>query len=415
MKVLGISDGCNLYTGFGTQTFLVLRGLQAKGIEVEQLGWWVKDEIVHRGIKICGLGEYGDLDRVIYHCNRFKPDIIFGLGDLHMIEYMFKAPEEIKKRWIHWLPIDAEPYPHMMHDALAAVPNLVLMADFAKKMSSKFLPNAYMIPHGLDPNTFKPLPDRVNLRKKNKVDDSFVVILVAKNQWRKYLDLAVESFARFSRGKDDVKFIMHTQIMALPKLRGWYIPHLVKMNTDAFDPELPRKLQVSSAQIHERLLNAVYNVADAYFLTSAGEGFGIPTVEAQMAGLPIIVPDFTTGREFVLPDGKEENRTGELVKIATRTVQSDAGVYRSLIDTEDAASKLEKLYRSWKSDKLLIRRYAENSRRTSINKYNFETVITQWYNIITDTHRKIGEGYKTQELIDTATYDVDKPIILEEI
>jgi len=422
MKVLGISDSCNLYTGFGTQALMVMNGFQTKGVEVEQLGWWSKDEIVHKGIKIFGLMEgengYGTLDKIIYHCNRFKPDIIFSLGDLHMIEPMFKAPDEIKKRWVHWLPIDAEPYPFMMHEALAAVPNLVLMADFAKKMSEKFLPNAHMIPHGLDFNVFKPLPNRVALRTKNKVEGEFVVVMVAKNQWRKCLDLAVEAFARFSRGKNDVRFIMHTQIMSPAKLRGWYIPHLVKLNTDDYDPELPRKIQVSSSQIHEKMLNSVYNVADVFFLTSAGEGFGIPSIEAQMAGVPIVIPDFTTGREFVLPDGKEENRTGELIKIATNMIQSDAGVKRALIDTQDAADKLEKMYRSWKSDKTLIRRYGENARRTSILKYDYNVVITQWYNLIIDIHRGIGGvngDYQAQAMADTAVGDIDKPVVLEEI
>ena len=52
MKVLGISDSCDLYTGFGTQTLVVLKGLLQKGIEVEQLGWFKQETIMHQGIPI---------------------------------------------------------------------------------------------------------------------------------------------------------------------------------------------------------------------------------------------------------------------------------------------------------------------------------------------------------------------------
>jgi len=418
MKVLAISDSCNLYTGFGTQTFITMQGLKKRGLEIEQLGWFQSQHIVHAGIQIHPMGEYGDLNLVIDHCNRFKPDIIWSLGDLHMIEYMLSAPEELKKRWTHWLPIDAEPYPILMHKALEQVPNLVLMSDFALKMCKPHLPNAKMVPHGLDTNVFRPVPQARDVRVKNKVDDKFVVLMVAKNQWRKCLDLAVESFARFSKGKNDVLFLMHTQIMSVPKLRGWLLPHLWQLNAQDHDPDLisGKKIQLSGEQIHESKLNFLYNLADVFFLSSAGEGFGIPGIEAQMAGLPVVLPDFTTGREFVLPDGKEENRTGELINIAINQIQPDAGVKRALISPQDAADKLDKLYRSWKSDKALIKRYSENARRTSIQKYNFDVVINKWYDIINNLYKEVGHGtYAEQQVVETAEFDINMPLILEEI
>ena len=417
MKVLGISDGCDLYTGFGTQSLIVLKGFLERGIEVEQLGWFKHETIIHRGIKIHPVVEYGDLDKVIHHCNRFKPDIIWSLGDLHMVQYLLGAPEEIRKRWIHWLPVDAEPFPYMMKPALESVPNLVLMSEFAHEMCKPHLSNlvAY-IPHGLDPNVFKPIQNRDLARKKYQVADKFMVLLVAKNQWRKNLDLAVEAFARFAKGKKDVLLVLHTQPSAVPKLRGWFISNLIKMNADDYDSDLRSKIKISFKQMPESQLNLEYNLSNLFFLTSAGEGFGIPSIEAQMAGIPILVPDFTTGKEFVLPDGKEENRTGDLIRIATYQIQGDAGVKRALIDTKDAATKLETFYRSWKMDKTLLLRYGENGRRNSIKKYHYQNVIDLWHKAIVDLYSRIkNEPYKLQTYTETASFDVSKPIQLEEI
>ena len=414
MRVLGISDAVDLPTGFGTQSLLVLEGFLKKGVEVEQLGWFKNESVVHHGIKIHPMGEYGDLDKVLYHCNRFKPDIIWSLGDLHMIAYMLQAPEELRKRWMHWLPIDAEPYPYMMHESMEAVPNLVLMAEFAANMCKKHLPNAIMIPHGLDPSIFKPLQNRHQMRVKNQVSDKFVVLTVARNQWRKNLDLSVEAFARFSKNKSDVMFVMHTQLAAPPKLRGWYLHNLVQINKDDWDSELPNKIKLSVKTYHETQMNAQYNIADAFLLTSSGEGFGVPTIEAQMAGIPVIVPNNTTGPEFTVPDGIEENRTGECINIAVNMVQGDCGVKRAMIDPQDAANKLEKFYQCWKRDKIMLSRYSENGRRNAVAKYHFQVVIDKWYNAVSDLNAK-NAPYEAQGYTDTATFDPDKPLGLEEI
>jgi len=46
-------------------------------------------------------------------------------------------------------------------------------------------------------------------------------------------------------------------------------------------------------------MNHLYNAADVFMLLSRGEGFGLPIVEAQSAGLPAIVTDFSASAELV--------------------------------------------------------------------------------------------------------------------
>ncbi|KKL28126.1 hypothetical protein LCGC14_2378290, partial [marine sediment metagenome] len=45
-------------------------------------------------------------------------------------------------------------------------------------------------------------------------------------------------------------------------------------------------------------LRDLYNAADIFLSPSRGEGFGIPVVEAQMCGCPVIVTDFTAQSEL---------------------------------------------------------------------------------------------------------------------
>ena len=43
----------------------------------------------------------------------------------------------------------------------------------------------------------------------------------------------------------------------------------------------------------------LYNCMDVFVLPTAGEGFGIPTVEAMACGVPICVTNYTTGYELI--------------------------------------------------------------------------------------------------------------------
>jgi glycosyltransferase involved in cell wall biosynthesis len=46
-------------------------------------------------------------------------------------------------------------------------------------------------------------------------------------------------------------------------------------------------------------LAGIYSSMDVLLATSYGEGFGIPTVEAQACGVPVIVSDFAASPELV--------------------------------------------------------------------------------------------------------------------
>jgi hypothetical protein len=45
-------------------------------------------------------------------------------------------------------------------------------------------------------------------------------------------------------------------------------------------------------------MNMLYNAADVFLLPSAGEGFGIPAIEAQSSGCPVILADFSAQTEL---------------------------------------------------------------------------------------------------------------------
>jgi len=54
-----------------------------------------------------------------------------------------------------------------------------------------------------------------------------------------------------------------------------------------------------TGQLPQDYLRAVYQASDAYLNPSFGEGFGIPTIEAQACGCPVLVTKATASPELV--------------------------------------------------------------------------------------------------------------------
>jgi glycosyltransferase involved in cell wall biosynthesis len=52
---------------------------------------------------------------------------------------------------------------------------------------------------------------------------------------------------------------------------------------------------------------AIYSQMDVLLATSYGEGFGVPTIEAQACGVSVIVSDFAASAELCADDGWKIN------------------------------------------------------------------------------------------------------------
>jgi glycosyltransferase involved in cell wall biosynthesis len=58
----------------------------------------------------------------------------------------------------------------------------------------------------------------------------------------------------------------------------------------------------------DHYMNAMYNALDVHALASMGEGFGIPIVEAQACGCPVIVGDWTANSELCFSGWKVDRK-----------------------------------------------------------------------------------------------------------
>ena len=87
---------------------------------------------------------------------------------------------------------------------------------------------------------------------------------------------------------------------------GWKFPTFAEAYglKDYLLPPLMGVLDAGEAPDDEGMVN-IYNCMDLFVLPTAGEGFGIPTIEAMACGVPVAVTNYTTAWEIIKEDDPE--------------------------------------------------------------------------------------------------------------
>ncbi len=204
------------------------------------------------------------------------------------------------------VPYDGEPSIPSWRQQLDNVDFGVAMSRYGQiGLKKDFDFDTTYIPHGVDTNLFKPrLKPKYGSMDK---PDVFMVGCVARNQHRKNIPRLIKGYAQFVKENnltpDDTKLILH---MDWNDAMGWKFPDFADYYgiADYLMPPLMGVLDHGQAATEEEMAQ-MFSCMDVFVLPTAGEGFGIPTVEAMCSGVPICVTNYTTGYELVKCDDPE--------------------------------------------------------------------------------------------------------------
>jgi glycosyltransferase involved in cell wall biosynthesis len=241
-----------------------------------------------------------------------------------------------------WLPIDHTPTPDAV---LKGIQGAHMPLTYSKwghaQLAAEGVPNHY-IPHGVETGVFKVLDDRETVRRFKRdltgVDDAFLCVMVAANKGfpdRKWFQGQLEVFRDFAKDKPEARLYIHS----LPT------QHHGGINFEEFAKRLNLhgKLIFPNPYLYRlgyppEYLAMVYNAADVLLSCSMSEGFGIPIVEAQAAGTPVLVTNFSAMPELV--------RWGHVVDVADY-VLTPMMSYQAWPSKRDMLDKLTRLYEAW--------------------------------------------------------------------
>lgn len=165
----------------------------------------------------------------------------------------------------------------------------------AMQMRSRGL-DPLLLFHGVDTGTFRPPKDRKKTRQGKGLDHMFVAGINAMNheRARKNFNEAFGAFAAFHAEHPASMLALHTMAI-LPE--GLHLPNLAR--EWGIDKAIlwSDQYQLATGTADWSALADWYGGLDV-LLSLGNEGFGLPVVEAQACGTPVIVGDWGPGPEL---------------------------------------------------------------------------------------------------------------------
>jgi len=139
-----------------------------------------------------------------------------------------------------------------------------------------------------------------------------VVGMVAMNKGtpsRKAFPQNLEAFANFHKRHPDTGLYLHTEKNERGEMGGVNLPELCNVLGIADCVQYCDQYAKLMGFPPEYMVNA-YNAMDVLLAPSMGEGFGIPILEAQACGTPVIVGDWTSMGELCFSGWKIPQKGG---------------------------------------------------------------------------------------------------------
>lgn len=341
------------------------------------------DKLVMDGVKyypkiIVGGDGFGG-QALLMHGRDFKADILMTLQDVWVIDSDLLRQLQ---GWIPIVPIDHDPAPPIVLEKLQYAYRIISYSEFGhRELERNGLASTY-IQHTVNTDLFRPT-DQAEARKSIGLPtEPFVFGMVAANKDnppRKSFQEAMDAFKMFNLVHPNSKLYFHVlvdqpggfQIREYSRFIG-IADHVVFI-----DP------YVMQFKIGRKEMPNIYNSMDCLLMPSTNEGFGVPAIEAQACGVPVITTDFTSMSELVKP-----GETGYHCKVRYKRF-TGLGSYAGHPDVQSLYDCMEAVYQQL--SKPAAKKKMKKSCRTFIyNNYNTKKIYNlKWKPLISKLESEI--------------------------
>lgn len=391
MRILWHSSNPETRTGYARVTKEIARRLRAAGHFVrcgckhEETKWSVTSD----GLEIF---EATDVFLVNQMLDQENFDYIITLWDIWILEGKRQFP---KDKWIAYVPVNTEELPQCYANVLANTSMLLAQTRAGQRTMKAAGFDSIYVPHGIDCNVFKP-DEAVRLKQRSELgwtDDNFVIGTVGLNygdDTKGYIPLLL-AFREFHADHPEARLFLGTLAnergVVSSSINYWEVVRKLGLKDVV---AWPNQSDYFLGRMTDDDLRAWYNAMDVFILPSKGESFGLPIVEAQACGTPIIVPNMTSGPELC--------KSGWLIEIdkLDDATWTPSMVWRYYPRPSRIIAILKEAYESWCAWKLYPENKSRNLNWEVIKKYySWENVWqTHWLPIIAEMERRLKEGKK---------------------
>lgn len=195
----------------------------------------------------------------------------------------------------------------------------IAMSPFGVRQMNALDIECEYVPHAIDSKRYAPGADKSDgdIRDKLGIDqDTWLVGMVAANKadsgmHRKAFYENLLAFAMFKQDHPDAKIYIHSDVHG--SAGGWNLTDIfAKVGLQQDDVVMPNQVIYRWGHTQDEMA-ALFATFDVYLGTSYGEGFGIGTIESQMAGTPAIVSNFAASPDLIAPEHRMSVNDGGLL------------------------------------------------------------------------------------------------------
>ena len=158
-----------------------------------------------------------------------------------------------------------------------------------------------VIPNGVDVSRFHKLEKQTDehLRQLNLLNAAPLLLLPVRITPRKNIELALRLCASLRQDFPETRLVVTGPLGPHNPANIKYFAGLTALRKElGLDHAVCFLAELTTEYIRDEVIFDFYHLADALFLPSREEGFGIPVLEAAIAGLPIFCSDIPTLRSL---------------------------------------------------------------------------------------------------------------------
>jgi len=303
-------------------------------------------------------------DAMLLHSREFNSDVTFTFQDIWPVDATNLFTMAAERKWIPYVPIDWFPVPKNVVERLKKAYRIVTYSKAGHEELKRVGLQSTLILEAVDTKRFKPV-DKAEVRKElNIPEDIFLFGMIAANKDdppRKCFQQVLDAFKRFLEKHPKSGLYIHTM---LEQKGGFnikiYAQHLGIMDKIFFPQPYDYLYKIS----HDALARAM-GAFDCLLSPSSGEGFGLPIVESQACGVPVIVNNWSSMPELIIP-----GKTGLICDTGYK-IWAPIHSYKAPPDVDSLYEKMEEIY------KMDRKKMAKACRKHAVDNYDMEDRVQQ--------------------------------------
>lgn len=301
MRILWFSNAPYVSTGYGQQTAIWTQRLKASGHDVAVAAFHglQGSPMTWNGITVYP-GSPEDpfsVDFMLGHYQHHNADLMITLMDAWALDARLISLQQQGMKILHWQPVDTNPLSqlderHLQESGVRPI----AMSRHGEKMLKDFDP--LYVPHGIDTSVFRPRQDiRDEVRARAGNEEKFVIGINAANQdpVRKGFGEQLVAFKMFHDVHPEARLLIHSRAQSVS---GLDLPRIVANLGISDVVEFDHQYTLVTGRTTPDLMAGWYSLLDVFSNCSYGEGFGIPIIEAQACGVPVVVTDCSAMTEL---------------------------------------------------------------------------------------------------------------------